>query len=366
MDKKFEQTTKEWAMIVLFFAFLGVPLFLFAIHPSRNSISSEEKRVVAQTPVFTLSKFLLGTYQDEYERYFDDHFGLRDQMITANSLFHYYALATSPNAKVLIGDDQWLFYSAENTIERFRSGNVLTSDELNTIAQFLQNEQRQLEKKGIEFVVVIAPDKETIYPEHVPVRIEKANGPSTLDKFLEVIDTTTVTVIDPRDELRARAQEEKLYAQTDTHWTDPGAAIAFEKLQESLGVNSSDAFTYRETKFREGDLADLLSLGGKIWESVPVAQISFDADTTKISTRQGNDFRETDNVYAEDSRRVLVFRDSFGEKLIPFFSRAFTHVTFVRAYFDQQLVDELNPDVVVLQIVERNIPRLVEGKNAIP
>ncbi|MFA5030775.1 MAG: hypothetical protein WC495_04255 [Patescibacteria group bacterium] len=366
MDKKFEQTTKEWAMIILFLAFLGAPLFLFALHPFKNSISVEEKRAIAKAPTFTLSTFMLDTYQDEYEKYFDDHFGLRDQMITANSLFHYYLLSTSPNAKVLIGDNHWLFYSAEKTIDRFRSGNVLTSDELSGIAQFLQDEQQKFDQQGIEFVVLVAPDKETIYPENLPVRIEKALGPSTLDSFLEAMSKTTVTVIDPRGELRAHVQEEKLYAQTDTHWTDPGAAIAFEQLQESLGVDSVDTPKYRETESREGDLADLMSLGGKLRESVPVAQTAFDSYTTRISTRNGIDFRETENVDAEDNRHVLVFRDSFGEKLMPFFSETFVHVTFERAYFDQQLIDETHPDVVVLQIVERNIPRLTQGRNAIP
>jgi len=365
MDTGRKQCIREWALIVLFIGFLALPLLLFVSQSQQNGISEQEKRVVAAAPKFTLPRFFSDAYQKEYEQYFNDHFGLRNKLVTANGALHYYALATSPNDKVLIGNDHWLFYSAEQTIERYKSGNVLSAQELASIAQLLQDEQRLLIERGIQFIILVAPDKETIYPEQMPRRIKPSANPSTLDSFLNAMKDTNVTVIDPRSALQAQARLQKLYTETDTHWTDRGAQIAFDLVRASLSQDITDTIEYRETEFDKGDLANLISLGGRLHESIPEAVSMQDAYNLDVTTRNGVDIRTTTTSDA-DERTILVFRDSFGEKLIPFFASSFNHATFEREYFDGTVIDELQPDVVVLQIVERNIVRLTEGREAHP
>lgn len=352
-------------LIVLFAGFLAIPLLSFLSQSNQGGVSDQEKRTIAAAPAFSTSRFLSDAYQKEYEQFFNDHFGMRSKMIIANSLLHYYALATSPNDKVLIGNDRWLFYSAEQTIDRFQTGNVLDNKELSAIAQLLQDEQKKLEDQGIQFVVLVAPNKETIYPEQMPRRIQQAKGPSTLDSFLEAMKQTTVTVIDPRSAIQAKAQQQKVYTQTDTHWTDVGAEIAFDLVQASIGHQVSSALEFTDTEFSEGDLAKLISLGGRLHEYIPQAVRAQDAYHMDVSTRNEVDIRES-TALGKDERKILVFRDSFGEKLIPFFATSYTRATFEREYFDDELISEIHPDIVVLQIVERNIPRLVNGREAHP
>ena len=54
---------------------------------------------------------------------------------------------------------------------------------------------------------------------------------------------------------------------------------------------------------------------------------------------------------------LLMFRDSFANALIPMLSEAFASAAYSRSIpYDYALLERIQPDLVVLEIVERNLP----------
>ena len=74
----------------------------------------------------------------------------------------------------MIGSDNWLFYSMESDIDDYKGTNLFTEGQLAQIASQLTTSEQWLSNRGSEFVLMIAPNKETIYgEEHLPPIIKR-------------------------------------------------------------------------------------------------------------------------------------------------------------------------------------------------
>ncbi len=63
---------------------------------------------------------------------------------------------------------------------------------------------------------------------------------------------------------------------------------------------------------------------------------------------------------------ALVFRDSFGSALIPYFSAAFAEVRYERSTpYRIELIEQTGASFVLIEIAERNIPQLVAAADRI-
>lgn len=105
-------------------------------------------------------------YPSVYEDYFNAILPYKRLMIRLNSTLHYYLFNETTNEQVIIGQDNWLFYR-EAVDSSCREG-IFTDEKLAMIAQNLHNTETFLQSHGIEFVLFIAPNKETIYSYMLP------------------------------------------------------------------------------------------------------------------------------------------------------------------------------------------------------
>ena len=82
--------------------------------------------------------------------------------VLINFRFHFLRETVFPN--VLIGKEDWLYYTGENNIADFECTSPFTDSELQSIRSRLLDWNDQLTKRGIKFYVVFAPNKETYLP----------------------------------------------------------------------------------------------------------------------------------------------------------------------------------------------------------
>ena len=58
--------------------------------------------------------------------------------------------------------------------------------------------------------------------------------------------------------------------------------------------------------------------------------------------------------------KVLVFRDSFSNAMKELYAATFNEVVFIwEPKFSQELVERENPDIVIIEFVERLIPKMI-------
>ena len=291
---------------------------------------------------------------DQVTDYIADHFALRQEMVTANATLQTKVLATSPAEDVIYGTDGWLYYA--ETLDDYQNRATLSDEEVRQIAQTIADMQAFCEARGARFVFTIAPNKNSLYPEHMPARYLQSSGQDNYEKLKPLLEEYGVNYADLFAFLSA--QDEVLYLQTDSHWTNRGAALAHDFLMEALGLPhtafAQAAYTTENT--HRGDLYGMLYPKGTALEEQQQYQTSF---THVSEPRTAEDILIQTTSPDAPNGRLLLFRDSFGNALYPFMAEDFREATITRQ-MPYPLTQVQAGDTVVVEIVERNLANLLK------
>ncbi len=346
------------AFITLFFAMCAVPLIgrIFG-YVNVNS----EKRALAEAPaVFNEGGFNEG-FTREFDDYFTDNFAFRPNLVTMYAYMNEGLLKESISDQVIIGKDGWLFF--EPTLDDYLKVNTLSENDIYRLTKTLDLQRRWLEGRGVAFLFTAAPNKASLYGQYMPDRLKPIGSMSNVEMLYQQLQNTPVNYIDLHSELRGR--EEQLYHKLDTHWNGTGALIAYnvilgsvkELIPEFEFDSHKGALPVVERTW-EGDLSAMLyPAAGMLDEQADYAiEKEF---TTKRPMKSLEDITiQTKSEYGK--LRLLMFRDSFANALIPILSNEFASVTYSRAVpYDYRLMDE-GADVVIMEIAERNIPNMLK------
>jgi hypothetical protein len=357
------RTAVELMLIAVFVAAISLPLGGLLL-PSTGAFGLAENRRPADFPTIDLAsagwKWSIASFPRRFERWWNDSFAFRFYLIRANSLVKL-AIGSSPSPKATIGRDGWLFYAAERSTEYYRNATPFTERELARWRADLEERRRWLAERGIRYLVVVAPNKETIYPEQMPEAITRLRRDSRLDQLLaELRRAPAVDVLDLREALVRARGTQRVYHVTDTHWNDAGALAAKRAIVERLrawfpemnAVETSGRFeVLRE---RGGDLARLIALEDRFREDrivfVP-AGVPTPPQRLRSSTSADLVLRECGSCKGPV---VVMQHDSFGEALAPLLQPHFPRLGLVGgAALDRALIERERPQVVIQEFVER-------------
>lgn len=291
---------------------------------------------------------------DDATNYIADHFALRQEMVTANAMLQTGLLATSPAEDVIYGTDGWLYYA--ETLDDYQNRATLTDEEVQQIAQTIADMQAYCEARGAQFVFTIAPNKNSLYPEHMPARYLQSDSPGNYEKLKPLLEEYGVHYADLFTFLSE--QDEILYLKTDSHWTNRGAALAHDFLMETLGLPYT-AFAeaeYTTAETHRGDLYEMLYPKGTARE----AQQAYETTFSYVSEpRTAEDILIQTTSPAAPNGRLLLCRDSFGNALHPFLAEDFREATITRQ-MPYPLEQVQAGDTVIVEIVERNLANLLK------
>ena len=293
------------------------------------------------------------TMLNEAADYVADRFALRQQCISLWSWLNVKLLRSSPEEQVILGQEGFLYFG--DTLDDY-TGVALADAQLLQIAQRLAALQQQLEAEGKQFVFTIAPNKNSLYPRWMPVCFQNRHEASNAVRLIPYLEACGVHYAD----LFTPLSGELLYYRTDTHWTAQGAAIGADTLLAALGRESSYAkHSFGEAGIHKGDLYEMLypTFAGEEPEIADLTGLSF----TALNEVNGGNAITIRTESAAGSGKLLCWRDSFGIALYPYLADAFETATFSRsASYDLSRFTDTEYDTVILEIVERNLPRLLE------
>jgi alginate O-acetyltransferase complex protein AlgJ len=312
--------------------------------------------------------------------YLKSNMGLRGTLVWLRAQLAWHGLGVSPAPDAVVRADPWLFLRSEHVVDDFRRVSPFSNDELEAWRAVLEARAAWLAERGIRYLVVVTPNKETIYAEAVPRWFTRADGPSRvmqLDRLLA--GSKTVEWLDLTDDLSRRAAAEPLYYHTDTHWNDRGAFVGYRAIIERLRpwfpglVALDDGDLISEARVTPGgDLARMCGLKNELVERqeqlhvAPARAAATMADGSPL-TFDRMDVREREHLETRSGAGIIpsgfVLRDSFGEALLPYVSQHLRRATWQWTYdFPAAQIDEARPSVVIEELTERKL-MILEPQN---
>ncbi|MBQ3404474.1 MAG: hypothetical protein IJG63_03540 [Oscillospiraceae bacterium] len=295
------------------------------------------------------------------EKYFADRFAFRQEFITAWSRLNASLLRSSVEEDVVLGSDGWLYYG--QTLDDYTGRTVMDERQIFCAAYNLKLMQDCALSRGADFVFTVAPNKNSVYPEHMP-DYKKISGPRNIELLRAALAAQGVNYVELFDLFEDSG--EVLYYRMDSHWNSKGAALAADRINSALSRPSDFAegpFTPRESHL--GDLYKMLYPAGRELETDPEYDggLSFSYNVPIRSAEDISIFTSS----AGKSGSLLMFRDSFGNTLYPYMAQSFGSACFSRATPSRlTMAADRAADTVVIELVERNLANLAKGVPVMP
>lgn len=337
------------------------------------AFKSTEKNVLTPLPTFHFPRVL--SYISGFNQYYKENFGWRNALFYQYSQFKYHVLGVSPLPhKVVVGKNGW-FYPG-NDLANVKNQHLgvapLSPETLALIARKLQEKQQQLAAQGTKFYFVVAPDSYSIYPENLPDYLQNVSVTSNLDLLKTYLaNHTDVPFIDIRPALLAAKSTHQTYMQTDTHWNNYGCLVATMAIARRIRQDFpfipnalEKDYTILPIKGYSGDLVIMMALNQDMTDSVnyqiiPPVRMRY-REVEQIPNPAGGWPWQRFTSSSTNAPSLLFMGDSFklslAETLPSYFSRAYLTQS---DSIGTDLIRTEKPDVVVFEIVERNLAKLV-------
>jgi hypothetical protein len=363
-------------------AFVAVVMLLFLLPlvgmTRAPTESTSENRELAELPgFFNADGSLNFEYADELGDWFSDHFAYRSHMVTADALLKANIFSTSATEEVVLGSDGWLFYNG--TINDYVSAAPLSDRQLWIIAHNLSMMQEYAEKQGAEFVFTIAPNKNSLYPEHMPGHYIASSAPSNVQRLVPYLQKLGVNYLDlfsllERTESGGTGVDglDYWYLQRDSHWNNRSAYIADVAIAKQLGMQPLPATDWETRVDYYGDL------DGMLFPGLPTPELQYYlkgindqpgfSGTAWAYDNEADDVEDTMiQTRGKGEGRLVAYRDSFCNALLPYLASQTSAAEFSRKMpYNPMRIVEFQADFVLVERAERHIDYLARNPMLVP
>ncbi len=322
--------------------------------------STTENKTLASFPSLVGEDGVNLDFFDELADYFEDHFAFREALVNADAVIMGQVFGESNEDTVIQGENGWLYYT--DTLDDYLGQNLMSDRSISNAAHNLALVQEYVEAGGAQFVLTVAPNKNSLYGENMPYYDSViVSDESNAERLKEQLEENGINYVD----LFAlfESQDEVLYLKRDSHWNNKGALLAYNALMDALNLEHEDYETTEvlRTQTEVGDLATMLYplTAEPEWNYYYQYESAYSYVTETQSVEDAWIVTENDN----QENSLLMFRDSFGNTLLPFMAEAFGEGYFAKGepYAIGRYMSNYEPNVVIIERVERNLSDFAEN-----
>jgi len=363
--------TRDRLVVLLFLGALAAPWAdeLVRTDEARGPLAREH-RMPSSKPALVLEPRALHKFPSTYEAYFKDTFGLRDRLLRWHALQSLDLFGVSPTDQVLIGKDGWYFYTGNDSVRAWRGLVPFSEEDLRQWKLGLEARRDWLRDLGMEYLFVIAPNKETIYPDYYPDTFAKL-GPTRLEQFADYMARNSdLDFLDLRgpfaEERKHDGPQNHVYLEEGTHWNARGALVAYHEILARLARKNAvvaplpyEAWQRVSYETSNDTWASNMYIGD-LSRQREVGLMRLPGMTRSRTLNEGFQgvfgpgrklLRGTDDASLP---RALMFHDSFGPFIENLLSEHFSRIEYEWSYaFDSTEVQALMPNIVIELWVER-------------
>jgi hypothetical protein len=373
MDARSLSRMRAWTeslTIGVFLCAVFAPMVDQVVRPSSVRDTKVELRAPAKFPDLPKSTRELVRFPTRFEAWHKDTFGLRDVLLHAHSLLRLSMLRSSPTPSLVLGKGDWVFSTTALAMEDHRGTLTMSPALLAEWQRFLERRRDYLAERKIEYLLVVAPSKDEVYPELLPPCFAPV-GPTRLDQLLRQLEQhSDVEVLDLRsalrDEKRRDEGEDFSYYPLGIHWTDRGAYAGYAAIVRRLAQHRPDLAPLPREAFQ----VSLASDPGDSWADRLYLSDRLHQLRLAWSLREPGAFPRGDSatdraaVYGRtDGRplpRALLLHDSFGLQVRAALAEHFSELDCAWTMdLDPSRLDAIRPDVVIQLYNEGTLVRFM-------
>lgn len=286
--------------------------------------------------------------------------------------------AVSPRRTIIVGRSGHLFLEGGSNGLSHQYNRDIEDPEVLDVAirwhKLVKDRYLKISRRGIQFRQIFIPEKPTVLKELFPLNI---NPPTAYYRkivdFVEKDSSINGALIDTLPILLKLKSNSDVFRLHDSHLTAAGSESVFRAILASLRLDSDFSYEFNE-KVRSSDTINhfpRLKIGS--YDLFPSASQIFEREkdlkieSTFIPENGGHigRYKKWSNKSAQYEQKVLVFGNSFFEMganalcLSWWFARWFSSYNFHwEPEINYDLVDELKPDIVICQTIERFLPKV--------
>lgn len=281
--------------------------------------------------------------------------------------------AAAAEESVFAGGLSMLYYG--DTVNGYTGADLIDETRLEkTKNRFLKirDKIREASGKDTEIIFLTAPDPLTVYPDAASDELYQKKADKTLfDQLKELLSGADgVTFLDIREEMRQNTDIDKLYYQTDTHWTELGAYFGYRAVINAVSQKYPqisplplNSFEFTEKSVSGGDLASFAGFSG-VAENVRFLKFGSELKAAGIADKPETIDRSVYSAELESKVNdvslpvAVLIRDSYSANLFPYICEHFSCLYAQRMWDytpDYGKISECKPDYVIYVIGQRNV-----------
>lgn len=342
-----------------------------------RSVEYFENRASRPWPEAPTSLATLNAWPDAFDAWQGDRFGLRDRLMRWRSIVRLEAFGVSPHPAADVGKDGWWFLSTEPFRSDHRGVLRLDPAELANTARNVESWRTTLEQRGVQLVLVIAPDKDSIYLDKLPDSW-RSHGPTRCDQWLAYMrENTKLRILDLRPALRAAVEHDRpgdeLYFRLGSHWYGRGAYIAYVETVKELarGLPGMEPLPLDSLVVREGpdDSWAQLAYVPDLFPHKAPCYYPREPKAKNLGSGAWQSLHTTRTVHQDPNLPRLCFlHDSMAAYYEDLLAEHFSAMTCHWLPLpDPTVIGADRPNVVVIETIERELPHLwfpyIDGVN---
>lgn len=319
--------------------------------------ANRENRPLAKLPEIVSDKGINTDFASEFDDYVEDHFALREYLVTAFNSADVAILRDFNGTNAVIGKNEHIFYA--ESVDDYLGVDQLTPEQISSIADYLYDLQQRLSEKGAAFAFMTAPNKATIYPEYMPDYLKPTDNSRNIDMLADALKAKGVHTIDAKQILIDAKDTRTVYYEHDSHWNNYGAMLVYNSIAEEFGLEQYDPSVYTAEYDRTGDLHNFVYPSTDHPEE-RIIYPEFHKYSSKRPINMDRD-KKTETTCDVNEHTLVVCHDSFGKSLQPLLSQSVGRLYMNSSFpYNIDYIESAEPDMVLIELVERNLDLLYE------
>ena len=341
---------------IAIFAVLLIVLPALTLFLPKKTFSENENSYLQEFTVPTLKTLEDKSFMSAFEKFFSDHFVLREKWIQLKN-----QMEIITNKKEING----VYLTEKRLIEHQELNEDIIKQNTEAINSFAEKYKKPT-------FLMIVPTAESIYTDQLPLMAPYFDQKKVIDSIYTA-SNKNLTCIDVFTPLLS-AKNQYIYYNTDHHWTSLGAYLGYFSSAKPLGFahNEIDKFNvehashdfkgtlYSKTLYEKStpDTIDLYHLStGEPQVTVTVNSGQKSSEHQSIFFRNYLDKKDKYNTFlgqnepcvsvktdVTNQKKLLIIKDSYAHSMVQFYMYHYSEITLVDLRYVNKLSNYVSVD----------------------